>query len=80
MTSARACSLQSARSSARFRGEGEGQAAAAPPPWTGSLCEEQESPRCWKIKPRRINSDKSIGPITNTTKCIVSIKRFLALS
>lgn len=47
------CSLQSARSSARFHGEREGQAAAALPPWTGSLCERPESPQCWRIKPKK---------------------------
>lgn len=43
--------VQSARSSDRFHGEREAQAAAAPPPWTGSLCERPGSPRCWRIRP-----------------------------
>lgn len=45
--------LQSARSSARFHGEHEGPAEAAPPPWTGSLCERLGSPRCWRIEPEK---------------------------
>lgn len=38
--------VQSARSSDRFHGEREGRAAGGPPPWTGSLCEQPESPQC----------------------------------
>lgn len=49
----RMCYLQSARSSAQFHGEHEVLAGAALPPWTGSLCEQQGSPRCWRIKPTR---------------------------
>lgn len=47
------CYLQSARSSARFHGEHGGQAGAALQPWTESLCERPESPRCWRIKTER---------------------------
>lgn len=45
--------LRSVRSSGRFHGERVARAGAAPPPWTGSLCERPESPRCWRIKPER---------------------------
>lgn len=42
---------QSAGSSAPFHDGHEAQAGAALPPWTGSPCEQPESPRCWRIKP-----------------------------
>lgn len=45
--------LQNVRSSGRFHGEREARAGAALPPWTGSLCERPESPRCWRTKPER---------------------------
>jgi len=55
------CYLQSARSSARFHGEHEGQAGAAPPPWRESPCERPGSPRCWKIKPERETGPRESG-------------------
>lgn len=45
--------LRSVRSSGRFHGAREARAGAALPPWTGSLCERPESPRCWRTKPER---------------------------
>lgn len=45
--------LQSAGSSARFRGERGGRAGAGCPPWTGSLCEPPGSLQCWRTEPVR---------------------------
>lgn len=43
--------LRSAENSAQFHAEHEARVGADPLPWTGSLCEQPESPRCWKTKP-----------------------------
>lgn len=43
--------LQSEGSSVRLRDEGGGPAAAAPPPWPGSLCAHSGSPPGWRITP-----------------------------
>lgn len=50
--------LQSAGSSAQFRDERGARAGAALPPWTGSLCERPESPRCWRTKPERTRTQR----------------------